>query len=181
MKYVIDTSVFVNPKARSLLGKTPKSAIKKFVKLIEKKALQVYMPPSVFKEIGNFADEEVMAEFEVFVRKRSPNLYTLTIPAALLHKFISEMRERMNRGMRVAEEGAKEKPSAQLVKKLREKYREAVRAGIVDSVEDLELVLLAKELNATLVSVDEGVERLADELGVERMAGDKFLRMLKRT
>ncbi len=180
MKFVVDTSLFINPKSRNILGRTPKTVIKKFIKAIEKTNYEVYMPPSVFKELATFLDDASSEELEFVIKKRAPNLYDIQVPAALLHKFISDMRERMNKGMRIAEQVAKEKPSAALIKKLREQYRNAVRSGIVDSVEDFELVLLAKELDAVLVTVDHGVEKLADELGVERFAGEKFLARLKK-
>ena len=59
-------------------------------------------------------------------------------------------------GLRIAEEHTKEagrmseEDVGRLIKKLREKYREALRAGIIDSKEDLDVLLLAYELDAIL-------------------------------
>ena len=64
------------------------------------------------------------------------------------------MRYRIIKGLRIAEEYTKEagrmseEDVGRLLNKLREKYREALRAGIIDSKEDLDVLLLAYELDA---------------------------------
>jgi RNA ligase partner protein len=55
------------------------------------------------------------------------------------------------------------------ITKLRERYREAMRRGIIDSKEDADLFLLAYELNGTLVSADEGLKKWADRAGIKRI------------
>ncbi|HFB83580.1 MAG TPA: RNA ligase partner protein, partial [Thermodesulfatator sp.] len=55
---------------------------------------------------------------------------------------------------------------AEIINTLRRKYREALREGIVDSKEDIELVLLTMELDGLLLSADQGVLNLADKLGL---------------
>ena len=49
---------------------------------------------------------------------------------------------------------------------MREKYRSALRDGIVDSKEDFEVILLAKELHGTVVTADKGLQKYADKIGV---------------
>jgi hypothetical protein len=49
---------------------------------------------------------------------------------------------------------------------LRKKYRSALREGIIDSTEDVDLILLAKELDAILVTADTGILTWADKLGI---------------
>jgi len=181
MKYVIDTSLFVNPVARKHFGKNPSSAVKAFVKKLEKLDMEVYMPPSVFNELNNFVDAKAMDALDIAIKKRSPNTYGIYLPAAVLYDFIDDIRARMNKGMRLAEEFARDNrpDNDEKLRKLREKYRSAMRAGILDSVEDFELVLLAKELDATLISSDEGVIKFADQVGVEWLGADKFHHMMK--
>lgn len=181
-RYVIDTSLFVNPQARKHFGKTPSSAILTFIKKLEGKKVGIYMPPSVFKELGNFADSKSMEQLDLAIKKRSPNTYGIYLPAAVFYDFIDDIRLRMNKGMRLAEDFAKDNraDNDEKLRKLREKYRSAMRAGILDSVEDFELVLLAKELEATLISSDEGVLRFADQIGVEWLGADKLHALLKK-
>lgn len=181
-KYVIDTSLFVNPQARKHFGKDPSSAITSFTKKLKSKEMEVFMPPSVFKELSNFATAKAMDGLDIAIKKRSPNTYGIYLPAAVFYDFIDDIRVRMNKGMRLAEDFAKDNrpDNEEKLRKLREKYRSAMRAGILDSVEDFELVLLAKELDATLISSDEGVIHFADQIGVEWLGADKFHQLLKR-
>ncbi|MBN1169816.1 RNA ligase partner protein [Candidatus Micrarchaeota archaeon] len=183
MKYVIDTSLFVNPISRSHFGKTPSDAVKSFIKKAEQKGLQIYMPPSVFSELANFVDAKTMNALDIAIKKRSPNTYAIYLPAAVLYDFINDMRTRVNRGIRLAEDFAADNTpnNDEKIRKLREKYRGAMRAGIVDSVEDFEMVLLAKELEATLITCDEGAIKFANQIGVEWLGADKFYDLIKKS
>ncbi|MCI0504322.1 RNA ligase partner protein [Candidatus Micrarchaeota archaeon] len=181
-RYVIDTSLFVNPHAREKFGKDPSAAVLAFVKQAEPLDIEVFMPPSVFCELRNFADAKSIEELELFVKKRAPNTYGIYLPAAVLYDFIDDIRQRVNKGLRLAEEFAKDNhpDNDEKLRKLRDKYREAMRTGIVDSKEDFELVLLAKELEATLVSSDEGVMKFANQVGCEYLSADRFFAALSK-
>lgn len=181
-KFVIDTSLFVNPQARQRFGKTPSSAVRSFVKKLNGKDMDIFMPPSVFTELNNFVDEKAMGELELALRKRAPNTYSIYLPAAVLYDFIDDIRGRINKGMRVAEQFAKDNrpDNEEKLRKLREKYRDAMRTGILDSKEDFELVLLSKELEATLVTSDEGVIKFANQIGCEWLPADQFYALLER-
>jgi len=181
-RYVIDTSLFVNPHAREHFGKDPSSAVLAFVKQAESLEIEVFMPPSIFTELRNFVDAKAMEELELVIKKRAPNTYGIYLPAAVLYDFIDDIRQRVNKGLRLAEEFAKDNhpDNDEKLRKLRDKYREAMRTGIVDSKEDFELVLLAKELEATLVSSDEGAMKFANQIGCEYLAADKFYALLKK-
>ncbi len=175
-KFVIDTSVFVNHQAAKAFGPNPRKALAAFVKIVSKKKdCEFYMPDSIFRELGNFVGSET-SRLETVVKRRSPNVYAIYLPAAVFYDFVEEVRCRINKGLRIAEEFAKDnKPeNAEKVQKLREKYKEALRTGIVDSKEDFELVLLAKELEATLVSADEGVLDFATKIGCEILHASKL-------
>ena len=180
-KFVIDTTLFVNPHARNKFGKDPKSAVAGFIKLIRKMDLQVFMPPSIFAELRNFIGSEPSAELAVYIKKKAPNTFALYLPAAVFYDFIEDIRMRVNKGLRLAEEFASDNRPENDVKlaKLRDKYRDSMRAGILDSAEDFELVLLAKELDAAVVSSDEGVMRFAQKLGVETFDAERFYVLLK--
>jgi uncharacterized protein len=180
-KYVMDTSIFVNPQVRGDFGSTPEKAITGFCKIAKKncKACEFYMPSSIFSELSNFAGKRT-DDLEMVVKRRSPNVYAIYLPAAVFYDFVEDVRERINKGLRLAEAAATDRktPDSERVRILREKYKTAMRTGILDSKEDFELVLLAKELDATLVSADNGVLDFANKIGCEILHASKFRKSL---
>ncbi len=182
-RFVLDTSLFVNPHAREHFGKDPKKAVMGFVKIARKiKNCEFYMPTSVFRELRNFITEKEANELEVYVKKRAPDTYSIFLPAAVLNDFIEDVRSRLNKGLRLAEEFAQDNrpENEEKLKKLRDKYRDAMRTGLVDSREDFEILLLAKQLEATIISSDEGVIKFADKIGCEWLNASKFHNMLRK-
>ena len=180
-KFVIDTSLFVNPHAREKFGKNPPAAATGFMKMIGKLDLQLYMPPAIFAETRNFIGGEKAADLALFVKKRAPNTFALYLPAAVFYDFIEDVRLRVNKGLRLAEEFAQDNrpENDEKLAKLRDKYRDSMRAGILDSKEDFELVLLAKELDAAIVTSDEGVINFANKIGCETLHAERFYSLLK--
>ena len=73
----------------------------------------------------------------------------------------------------------------EIIQDLRRKYREALREGIIDSKEDVDLLLLAMELDALLVTADQGLIKWAEKLGIKWLFPEKFkdylLGAIKRT
>ena len=174
-RVVLDTSLFVNPEVRNSLGSTPTEALSAFLVLARSVPdMEFYMPPSIFEELMNFVSRDALSgELLLHLRQRPPATLNINIPSMLLRDFVGEMRERVNKGLRIAEKAVRSarttKPDDQqddLVKDLRRKYRDALREGILDSKEDLDLVLLAYELEAVLVSADAGAVAWAEKLGV---------------
>lgn len=172
---VVDTSVFVNPDTQRLLGTDADAAIRRFVQTAEAKGIRVYIPVSTFQELSHFASEEAINALRACATVRAPDLFSLQIPAAVLHFFIRDVRQRVDRGLRVAEQAARAESSDKTLRRLRHKYREVLRAGIVDSVEDLDVVLLAREVGAAVLSADEGIRNMADTLGIEVLSVRAFL------
>ena len=66
-----------------------------------------------------------------------------------------------------------------VITRLRERYREALRRGIIDSREDMDVLLLAYELDGELVSADEGLRTWADKLGVKILMPQHLKRILE--
>ncbi|MCX6676155.1 MAG: RNA ligase partner protein, partial [Methanothrix sp.] len=66
-----------------------------------------------------------------------------------------------------------------IIRKFREKYRAALRYGILDSAPDIDVLLLAKELDAAVVSQDLGIQRWAEQLGLRFMESRSFPVMIK--
>lgn len=181
-QFILDTTLFVNPACRKQFGKTPETAVTGFIKKAKakKSKAEFYMPPLVFKELSHFA-EKGASKLSTIVRKRAPNLYGIYIPAPILYSFIEDVRHRINKGLRVAEEFAQDNQPDNKIKlnKLRAKYREAMRKGMVDSREDLEIILLAYELGAIVVTSDEGMIEMANKIGVQWIEGERFGALLK--
>jgi RNA ligase partner protein len=174
---VLDTSLFVNPDVRASLGPTPTDALDAFLFIAAQlPVLEFYMPPSIFEELMNFVDsEKVPGDLLVYLNQKSPKRHELKIPAFLLYELVEEIRDRVNKGLRVAERAARsDKPANETIQDLRRKYREALREGIIDSREDVDLLLLAMELDALLITADQGVLKWADKLGIRWLLPEKF-------
>lgn len=178
-RVVLDTSLFVNPEVRNDFGETPTEALNGFLVLAEQiPTLEFYMPSSIFKELLNFVDEkEIPGRFLSILNQKSPSKHEMSCPAYLLYELIDDMRERINKGLRIAEKAVRtagKTDEKELIKGMRKNYRDALREGILDSKEDVDLILLAKELDALLVTVDHGAIKWAEKLGVRWLLPKKF-------
>ena len=177
-RVVLDTSFFVNPVIGEKLYSTSE-AVKMFIEAANSLNLEFYMPVSTAKELLKYIDESELTLLRTLVLFKSPSRLELTVPAQFLYDYIEEMRARINKGLRVAEEAARStEPEEIKIRRLREKYREALREGIVDSVEDLDVLLLAKELEGAVVSSDKGVIRWAEKLGVGVIESSIFWQLI---
>lgn len=178
-KVVLDTSLFVNPDVRSSLGATPAEALEAFLLFASEIGdLEFYMPPSIFEELLHFVERDSLpADLLVLLHQKPPKKHDLKCPAFLLYELIEDMRERVNKGLRLAEKAvrsAEHKKPDEIVQDLRKKYREALREGIIDSKEDVDLLLLAMELDALLITADQGLIRWAEKLGVKWLFPERF-------
>lgn len=136
------------------------------------------MPSSIFEELLNFVDVKKMPGGLLRVlHQKSPNKHELTCPAFLLYELIEDMRQRINKGLRVAEKAVRKVAKTderEVIQSMRKDYREALREGIIDSKEDVDLILLAKELDALLVTADQGAVTWAEKLGIRWLLPGKF-------
>ena len=170
-KFVIDTSIFTNPDVYISFGRTPTAALKNFLKLISKLDGPVfYMPPSIYEELMNFIDgDKIPKDLQISIFQKPPKKYEMDVPAFLLYELIDDVRHRIDKGLRVAEQAVRDvvtdaKPET--ITNLRRKYRSALREGTIDSKEDVDLILLARELDGILVTADIGIMTWADKLGI---------------
>ncbi|MBF0329472.1 MAG: RNA ligase partner protein [Nitrospirae bacterium] len=178
-KVVLDTSLFVNPDVRENLGKTPTEALETFLALAAKiKILEFYMPPSILEELLNFVDKEkITGEMLLMINQKPPKKHELKCPGIVLYELIEDMRERVNKGLRAAEKAVRSaagKEPDEIIQDLRKKYREALREGIIDSKEDVDLLLLALELDAILISADQGLIKWAEKMGIQWVLPERF-------
>uniref|UniRef100_A0A7C3VBG5 RNA-free ribonuclease P n=1 Tax=Archaeoglobus fulgidus TaxID=2234 RepID=A0A7C3VBG5_ARCFL len=162
--------------------------------------ISCYIPyPSVYTELTSFlkrygCDEDIFTKLDTWLVKKTPNRYEVKIPAAIFHEYIITVRQKMNRGRRLAEEYILESSAmtakledkskieeevGSLISKFRDKYRAVMRQGILDSAPDLDVLLLAKELEAGVVSSDTGIRKWSERLGLRFVEAAKFPRMLK--
>jgi len=169
--FVIDTSIFTNTDVSIAFGRSPTTALKGFLKLISKLERPCfYMPPSIYRELMNFVDiDKIPKDLQVKIFQKPPRKYEMSVPAFLLYELIEDVRRRIDKGLRVAEQAVREvvmDAETETITNLRKKYRSALREGIIDSKEDVDLILLAKELDGILVTADVGIMTWADKLGI---------------
>lgn len=169
--FIIDTSIFTNPDVYITFGRTPTTALKNFLKLITKlENPNFYMPPSIYEELMDFVDiDKIPKDLQVRIFQKPPKKYEMNVPAFLLYELIEDVRHRIDKGLRVAEQAVREvinDNEPDTINNLRRKYRSALREGIIDSKEDVDLILLAKELDGILVTADKGIMTWADKLGI---------------
>ncbi|MEO0143305.1 MAG: RNA ligase partner protein [candidate division WOR-3 bacterium] len=139
----------------------------------KKPEIKVYLTPNTLNEISTFV--QIPSNFQKFFRVKSPNKYKIKIPGIILYNFVGEMRDRINRGLRVSEKAVREfNDKDNAIRYLRENYRRVMREGIVDSKEDIDTILLAIEQKAILSTADEGQIKLAMELGIEIIEPKNF-------
>ncbi len=178
-RVVLDTSLFVNPDVRRSFAATPTEALEAFLFLAAQiHILEFYMPPSIFEELLHFVEKDrIPKDLLLILNQKPPKKHELKCPAFLLYELIEDIRERVNKGLRIAEKAVRsvaEKSPDEIIQDLRRKYREALREGIIDSKEDVDLLLLAMELDALLVTADQGLIKWAEKLGIKWLFPEKF-------
>ena len=179
LKFVIDASALTDPRLRQLFGVSElweaiNKSLEKMALAKLKLGFSFYTTPSVMKEIKGFLERgmsppEVIAKLGVWIMVKDVSETEVKIPARVFLEYVAEVRRRLDKGLRVAEESTRKAMEGgeigEHIRNLREKYREATRKGLLDSVADLEAAILALELGAVLVTNDEGLCKLASKLG----------------
>lgn len=202
-KFVLDTNLFFNMEPGLGLGGKTEEVVKRATQGIErakqKKRGEFLMPPSIVKEFLSFFEDKAQSFIKDFlnvITTKSPDVSTVDFPASVFYQIVRDIRERSYRGLTIAEEevrktaismiktGHLEKKEFEMrvgefVKSLRDRYRQATRFGFLDSVADLDLIVLSKEVDGFLVSTDEGVIHWGRIFGVKEMdaqvLGKRFL------
>jgi RNA ligase partner protein len=170
---IIDTSLFVNPDAFCFWGSDSKTALVAFISAAKKKHIGLICPPSVWDEIAYFIElDKLDPTLTGYIKKQYPRRYEIPVPGLFLYELVEETRNRVNKGLRIAEKymqkaDIKEKPAGELKKSLRNEYREALREGILDSCADVDMLLLAREHRLPLATADNGLKDWSKRLGIE--------------
>lgn len=208
-RFVLDTTAFTDNVLRDEFGdgdlsQTTDVLLDLIARSRIKLNISCHMPPITYKEFSDYmarynCPEEILVKAETWIVKKSPNRYDTKIPAEIFYEYVHDMRERMNKGMRISESAVWEAAVESMVmtgrgkkkvdieaevigkaiKDFRKKYRAALRKGTLDSAPDLDVLLLAKELGAGVVAADEGIKVWAERLGLRFLSAKSFPQMLK--
>ncbi|MFW6265524.1 MAG: RNA ligase partner protein [Halanaeroarchaeum sp.] len=201
-RFVLDTSVFITDEIRRG-DEDVEDAVLRLLDLIADAKLQLgiscYLPPSIHAELtGMLEDREVSdtvyEKLNTWVIRKNPAHFEVMIPADVVYQFVHEMSDRVNRGLRISERAVREAQELEdttledhdyktevdkLVGDLRNKYRRTLRQGILDSKEDFDLLVLARELEAGVVTEDQGIINWAEDFGLRYMYGREFPALLE--
>ncbi len=172
-RFVLDTTAFTDNQLREDYGKGELNhTVEVLLDLIANSRITLniscHMPPITYKEFSDYmaryeCPNSIMVKAETWIVKKSPNRYDTKIPSEIFYEYVQDIRERMNKGMRISEiavwEAAVEsmvrmsrgekKSQVELevigkaIKDFRKKYRGALRKGTLDSAPDLDVLLLA--------------------------------------
>ncbi|MFA6533298.1 MAG: RNA ligase partner protein [Patescibacteria group bacterium] len=201
--FILDTNLFFNIGAGLGMGKNTEEIVKKLTETIKKlkknsKAV-FYMPPRIVEEFLSFFEDknqEFLKSFLSVINVKSPNPAITDFSSQVFYKLIEDIRNRSYRGLNIAEEeiikagettsGKKfeSKKEFQImigkfIKNFRDRYRNATRTGFLDSVADLDLIVLSKEVDGFLVTSDEGVLSWGRTFGIKEMPASIFQKRLE--
>ncbi|MGZ7042988.1 MAG: RNA ligase partner protein [Methanobacterium sp.] len=207
-RFVLDTTAFTDNQLRDEFGDGELSKTADFlIDLIAESRIKLnmscHMPPITYKEFIEYmtrydCPEEILVKTETWIVKKTPDRYDTKIPSEIFYEYVQDMRERMNKGMRISENAiweaavesmvrmSREEKKADIelevignaIKDFRKKYRAALRKGTLDSAPDLDVLLLAKELGAGVVAADEGIKIWAERLGLRFLSAKSFPKMV---
>jgi RNA ligase partner protein len=196
--YILDTNLFFNMEAGLNLGKKTEEVMQNITvvakKLKESKSGSFLMPPRIVDEVLSFfenKEQPFLKDLLASITIQSPSFNEMSVPASVVYQLVEDIRNRSYRGMTVAEEeiqnAGKEmmgKPElskmefqqtvGKAIKGFRERYRQATRFGFLDSLADLDLIMLSKETNGHIVSTDEGVIKWGRVFGIKEMPAHVF-------
>jgi len=191
-KFILDTNVFFNIEAGFNLGKNTNETMSCFIYYAKKlmKKVEFYMPPLIVDEFLSFfkdKNQPIIKETLSFIKVKTPEKNKIKFSAPVFYSLINDVRKRSYQGLNLGEELIKktgllfleiekklnkkefEIQIGSLIKNFRERYRQITRFGFLDSVADLDLIVLTKENDGYLVSADEGVITWGRVFGVKEM------------
>ena len=209
-RFVLDTTAFTDTQLRDDFGEGNLSkTVDVLMDLIAKSRIKLniscHMPPITYKEFSDYmaryeCPDETMVKAETWIVKKTPNRYdTGRSHRKYFMNTVQDMRERMNKGMRISESSVWEaavesmvmmsrgekkadieaKVLGKAITDFRKRYRAALRKGTLDSAPDLDVLLLAKELGAGVVAADEGIKVWAERLGLRFLSAKSFPKMME--
>jgi len=191
--YVFDTNLFFNMEAGFDLGQKTEMVVRNLTQIIielrKTHRAEFFTSPRVVEEFLSFfpnKNQTFIKNFISAVTVKSPQVDKINLPARTFYHLIREMRERNRQAMKIGNEQLKKlgemvfrekvntkrelmEKSGPIIKNYRQRIRNATRTGFIDSLADFDLILLAKELDAYLVTADEGVRRWGRIFGTKEV------------
>jgi len=201
--FILDTNLFFNIGAGLEMGKNTEAIVVKLTETIKKlkknSKASFYMPPRIVDEFLSFFEDknqEFIKDFLSVIVIKSPNQSGSDFSSKIFYQLIEDIRARSYRGLNIAEEeivkagemtmGKKYESKkdfqiaiGKFVKNFRDRYRNATRTGFLDSVADLDLIVLSKEIDGFLVTSDEGVLSWGRIFGIKEMPSSVFQKRLE--
>lgn len=169
MRIVLDASVFGNPYIYTRFDQDRKKALLKMLAMMKERNIEVYVTPSVRKEIASMLDNQNdIVEFDKYWNIQSPDL-NYNISAFVVWEYIDDVRNKINKSLRIAEDFVGKETRDENIRELREKFRQEIRHNLLDSTTDLEVILLSKQIDGYILSLDYGLIKFADLLGCKRI------------
>lgn len=183
---VVDTSVFTNPDCYNDLGRSKVDALIKVLKHVKATGVVLYMTPGCVAELGRFVDlAAVDPGLMVHLRIRAPDRDAVRLSGAFVHELVCNFRERGDKSIKqgiavlrdayaTAPEPRKRAskapdPVCPYINRLRDGTRHHLREGFIDSGEDMDTLLLARQLQARLASGDKGMVAWGHRMGIEHL------------
>ncbi|MFB6284902.1 MAG: RNA ligase partner protein [Halobacteria archaeon] len=201
-RFVLDTSTFITEEIRRD-DEELRDTLEWFLDLIAKAKMNLniscYMPPTTYNELAGMLNDrtipdEVFTQLNTWLIKKNPARFEVMIPSDIVYSFIADIRDRMDKGLRVSEKAVRKAEKTKeetvddheymtevdkVISDLRTEYRRALRQGVLDSREDMDLLILARELNAGVVTEDQGIIEWAEDFGLRYMKGRDFPNLLE--
>jgi RNA ligase partner protein len=196
-RFVLDTSLFLTEEIRDD-EESLEDALARLLDMIAEARLELhiscYIPPSTYEELTTMLEDrpvspETERKLNTWLIKKNPARYEVMVPAEIVYGFIDEMSDRVNRGLRVSEKAVRKAEERRdepledhehmtqvdrVISDLRDEYRRTLRQGVLDSREDFDLLILARELDAGVVTEDQGIITWAEDFGLRYMRGRDF-------
>ena len=192
-KYIFDTNLFFNMESGLNLAKKTEDVVVEVTKIAKRLKKEntgiIFMPPRAIDEFLSFFENKqqlFLKEFLSTITIKSPDIHKIQFPSGVFYAIVEDIRQRSHRGLNIGEEeivnaakkaegkGSFQKKDFEImvgsvITTFRDRYRKATRFGFIDSLTDLDLIVLAKEQDAFLISSDEGVMKWAKTFGVKEM------------
>lgn len=195
-RFILDANLFFNMEAGFGLGEKTDAvmaAITDYGKKLKDRA-EFFMPPQVINEFLSFFEDKnqpIIKNMLSVITSQSPNKNKLSFAATIFYQLVEDIKKRSYRGLTIGEEEivkagqlmtGLEKPEKKqfeikigpVIKNFRDRYRQATRGGFIDSTTDLDLIVLAKEVDGFVVSADEGVIFWGRIFGVKEVMPSAF-------
>jgi RNA ligase partner protein len=200
-RFVLDTTAFTDRKLiEQIGGGNIHLNVTRLTELISIGRLRLniscYMPQSTFDELKKFLLENKCSirdidQVEAWIVRKSPERYSVLLSSQVIYEYVSDVRDRLDQGMSIVKKAiheaikqkknlsednktAIEKLENELVRNFQDKYRQKMRRGVLDSLPDIDTLILAKELSAGVVSADVGIKAWTERMGIRFIEANFF-------